>query len=296
MKKERKMPCAAARVFAFLTALALVLTLGVTMAGLLGVQVMTSPALYNRAASNPEVLDRQMARIEEKIRQAAEEYGFAPETLIPLVRRESVEGLNREIAAWATDFGTRGKTGPLPVFYLSGGEEALRADENWTSGMDPRMVKSMAETITLRVSEKIRKTSVLFRDSLLQSLISKVGARLPLGTLFATVRKIPPVAALASLMLAGVIALLMSRNIRYAGRYIGGAMGACGLLMLLGLLMVKRINIQGMIAEASEIFAMQYRIVAGTLTWETVGMAAALILLGAGGLFLAARARKDAGS
>ena len=83
-------------------AVLLTLTLWLTQAGLLSLQVMTSRRLHERVVLEKEMVDRQMDRIAEKIVPIAEEYGFSAEPVTAAITRDQVEDLDRQVVAWWT--------------------------------------------------------------------------------------------------------------------------------------------------------------------------------------------------
>ncbi len=255
---------------------------------LLGIHAMTSSGLHTRVALGKDSVDRQMERIEEKIQKMAEEYGFAPETVSALITRESVEAYDREIVAWWTGAASSGTLPEEPHYEPEGIGEALNADEEFLRGREEAMIRVNSDSVEREIAETVEKSAVLFRDLLIQAGFRFAGDSVDLPMMVSLLRKIPVIAGLAGLLMAGLIALVTSRRIRTAGRYIGGAMCACGLLMILVTILLKLLNLRGMIAEASAAMETQFIHLARILNLETLGCALVLMVLG-GLLMLSAR-------
>ena len=284
-RKKTEFPSWGLRIPAALLALAMTICLWGAQLSLLGLQVMTSTGLHQRAALAADVVDLQMARIREKTEKLAEENGFPAETLLDLIRREDVEAYDRQVVAWWTGAAASGKLEAEPLFHLEGAVEALRAQESFTAGLEPMMESIVLSRIAGEAEEIVQKSAVLFRDVLVEAGVRMAGERVNLPQITALLRKVPPLAGLGALLCAGLIALLLSRRIQAAGQYIGGALSAVGLLMVLGLIGMRILNIGGMIAEASALMTAQYAHLARIITLETLGGAA--VLMAAGGLLMA---------
>ena len=289
-KMKRRLPAGWTGIPAALCALLMVLCLLGAGCGLLAVQVTGDRELHARGALKPEALDAQMVRIDEEIRALAAEEGFAAEDLLPLIDRAGVEQMDREFIAWWTYFAVTGKLGEEPSYPMEKGVEALQKDEAWMAGVNSMMAESRAREIVNRAEKKVIRSGMLFRDFMLKAADRFAGSRINLPRVTRLIRQLPGLCGAAAFLLAGLIALLRSRRIQTAGQYIGGALSAAGLLALLGLGLIKALNIRGMIAEASAQLESQYAALAQTLTWETLGAAAALLILG--GLCIAL-ARKE---
>ena len=63
--------------------------------------------------------------------------------------------------------------------------------------------------------------------------------------------RLPRLLGICCGLLAGFIALIMSRRILTAGQYIGGAFGGAGLLMLGMIPLMRSLRLREMVAEAS---------------------------------------------
>ena len=275
------LPARGWRVPAYLCALLLTGALLVTGVSLLGIQALGSTALYERAALNAGAVDRQIARIDEEIGEAAAEFGFDPEPVRALIDRAQIEAFDREVVRWWTDFTAGGRLGERPSFSPEGIRDVLEEDADFMESLDETRMESTLEKIETRAETIVFGSAVRFRNLIVETAVRLAGRRVDLPQIMELLRKIPILGGLAGLLLAGLIALMMSRRIQTAGQYIGGALAAAGLLGLIGLILVKLLNIRGMIAEASPALEAQYAVFSRILTLETAGAALVLILIGA---------------
>ena len=288
-----KMPAGAWHIPAALLAVLLTVTLWGTQLGLFGLRGLTSVSLHERVSLDRSAVDLQMKRIREGVDALGAEYGFSAEPVAEAVTREQVEALDRQVTAWWTGLFATGEMTDAPVFTADV-QEILRADTAFMEGLNPLMVNNTLETIENRISETVRKTAVLFRDQLVNAGLQRVRGSVNLPQAMELLRQVPLVCGLASLLLAGLIALMMSRKIQTAGQYIGGALSGCGLLMLLTLFLMKTMNLRGMIGEASQALEAQYSHLARILSLEVMGAAAAAMILGGLLMAWAARTRRRA--
>ena len=286
-KNEKRLPSLAARIPAAFCAFLLTACLLAAAFSLIGLQAMTSVDLHTGVALSEDSMNLQMKRIREGIQNLAERYGFDAENAAGAVSRESVEDFDREVVRWWTGFAGTGRLDSEPVYDTAPAEEALRKDEKFISGLEEMMVKSTVEEISGGIRETVRKSAVLFRDLLLETGARLAGTRINLPQAAELLQKIPLLAGVGCLVLSGCIALLMSRRILTAGQYLGGAMAAAGLLMILILLLLSALNLRGMIAEASQALEAQYAGLSGILRWEMIGGAALMLAAGCGLMLLA---------
>ena len=232
MSKTIRMSASFARVLAALCALMLTACLTAALFSVIGIQTLTSSGLHERAALAGDVVDLQMNEIHEKVTALGQEYGFDPQDLISLIKREEVEQLDREMVRWWTGSMASGKLGEMPVFSLAGGEEALMADTGFIAGLEELMIRTMVDRALLRAEQIVQSSAVQFREVLIETGIKAVQGRVNLPQAMSLLQRIPSISALAALLFSGLIALLMSRRIMTAGEYIGGALSAVGLLCL----------------------------------------------------------------
>lgn len=278
--KAGRLPSLGARIPAAVFALLLTGAIWAAVLSLLGIQLLTSRGLHERAALAGDAVELQMTRIENGFRELADEFGFEPETLISLVSREKMENLDREVVRWWTESVATGRIGEKPTVPLEGAEEALKADSRLSASVEPLLLPTTAEKITARAGRIVWKSAVHVRDDLLTAGVQIAGRQINLPEAAELLGKVPLAALAAALLFAGLIALCMSRRLQTAGHFIGGAMAAAGLLTALTLLPVRMLNLRGMLAEASGALTAQSAHLERILTLESLGCAALLIIAG----------------
>ena len=289
---KQRLPSKWARIPAAACALLLTALLVATFFSTLGIQIMTSRNLHERVALAGDVVERQMERIAEEVKYLAAEYGFDPEDILPLIERENVEQLDREIVRWWTDIASTGRLTEEPTFALMGADETLKADNGFTERLDSMMVQATVDLVISRVNTAVQKSTVLFRTLLVETAFWLAGDDISIPEIVKLLRTVPWIAGFGALAAAGMIALLMSRRIRTAGQYLGGALCASGLLTIFAMLLLKLLRIREMIAEASAALERQYVHLARILSIEMLAGAALMLILG---VLLMAMARKEYG-
>ena len=291
--KAKNLPAKACHVPAALLAVLLTIALFATQLGLIAIQMTGSRSLHLRVALDDATVQNQMNRIAEDVRELAAEKNFSADPVIAAVSREIVEALDREVVAWWTDLARTGELTEAPGIHVDLGE-TLQADGGFIGGLNPLTVNGEIESIESRVDQMIRKSAVLFRDQLLQAGLQRVGGSLNLPMMTELLQKLPGLGGLAGLLLAGLIALIMSRKIQTAGQYIGGAFSACGLLMLTALALMKSMNIGSMIGEASSALQSQYSHLARIISTEVIAGAVFAMVIGGLLMTLAVKVRRKA--
>ena len=88
------------RVISALLSVLLALALAAGCAGYMMVSVLTHASLHEQVALDSRVTDMQMARITLRVEELAAQYGFAPESVLDVVTRDSVAAYSREVIAW----------------------------------------------------------------------------------------------------------------------------------------------------------------------------------------------------
>lgn len=293
MKKNPNLPAPAWHVPAAFLAVLLTAALWAAQLGLFGIQVMTSRGLHERVALDGSQIDAQMARIAEELEPIAQEYGFSPEPVLAAIGREQVTGLDRQVVEWWTGLLSTGEMKEPPVFRTDL-QAVLQADERFIGGLNPLAVSSTIESVESRVGNMVRKTALLFRDQLIRAAFRKAEGMADIPKALELLKTAPLICGLAALLIAGLIALMMSRKIQTAGQYIGGALSACGLLMLLTLLLVRALDLRDMLGEASQALLSQYVRLAGIISLEVIGSAALLMAAGGFAMAWAVRTRRKA--
>lgn len=285
-KIKRTFPSGAARTGSALLASLLALCLFVFSFSLIGMQVLQSRDLHLRVALEKGTVDLQMERLRQNLTGIAEKNGFDPALAVDSISRESVEEYDRQIVTWWTGFAATGEMAEKPVYHTAALEEALGAAQEWTQTLDPMMVNNTIDAIRIQVETEVDKSAVLFRDLLVRMGVRFASRSINLPQMVEILGKVPLIAGLAGLLIAGLILLLMSRRMLSALWPLGGAVSACGLLDLFALILIRSANIHGLIAEASAMLANQYAHLARILTGEILAAAAGALVLGGVLMFL----------
>lgn len=291
-KKRDRTPSLKLAVPAVICALVMTACLYLGLISLAGNILLTSPALHERAATAEDVVDLQMSRIQTGFESLAEEYGFDPEDLTKLVDRQTVEELDRKVVRWWTGSIDAGKYSEMPPFTLEGAEDALMADEAFIRTVDKMMLHLTVEGIVNKASAIVQSSAVQFRELLVGIGAKMAGKRMELPQIIALFQSIAPLLLVCALLMAGIIALMLSRRITLAFRYIGSGVSGTGLLMILSWALLKALNLRGMVAESSRALELQVGHLGNEVTLSLLGTAA--LLLAAGGLlmFLSQREKK----
>ena len=264
--------------------------------GTLGVQALTSAAAHAQAATDGRVLDEQMRRIEENIEGMAEEYGFSADAVKEVVNRDAVLRADTEAAAWWTYLLTEGLAGPVPRIYSQELEDAV-ASTMKRKGWGEEDTEPDPQTVASALADMIENSVFPMREMILTTGMDFVNGRADIPGMVRTVMKLPLLGLVLGLAAAGLIALLLGREISRSLKYYGAALAGAGFTVLAVVILVRIIRPEAMIAEASGPLAGEVGALLGKAGLEA-GIAAA-VLLAAGYLFLIlyrrAAGKKEAG-
>lgn len=261
--------------------------LSVTLLGTLAVETLTSAGLHLQVAADGGMLDDQLRRIHENIDLLAEEHGFSAEAVKQVIGREEVREIDRQLAGWWTQVLTEGTAGTVPRWYSGELEEAiwLSMEEQNPAG-DPRAALS-------DLSEMIERTVFPFRETLVSTGMDLVKEKADIPAIVRSVREIPPLGLMLSLVCAGLIAVLLGREFVRTLKHYGTAAAGTGLTLLAAGGILWAIHPKTMIAEASENMAREFSALAGQS--GLYGILAAAVLLIAGYACLILYRRKAGG-
>lgn len=277
MKKRR--PALWAKILSWMLSLVLVVSVlgGVGIA--LVQTILTDTALHERVALKDELVSAQLARIEARVNELAQQHHFQPETVLNLVTREAVEQYGREVVVWWTGLLQPEPEVEIPAFEVSEIQAAVRADElfkeNTSEGLRLRIAR---DEVAYEVGVAVRDAVLPVRASLVELAapvaLSKVDVARLVGLLDTAKH-----ALLALCTLIVVIMLLICRG--PAGTvYAGGAAAAAGLLMLLAALGLWLMDIPGMIAPLSQLMAMQVQGLGGEMMKTVLIKAGVMLIVG----------------
>ena len=291
MKTEKNLPARAMHGPAAILAVLLTTALWVTQLGIICMHALTSENLHMRVALDDSAITMQMKRIEEKTALIAKEYGFDPERVTASISREQIEELDRQVVRWWTGILATGEILDPPVFHADL-EKTLTEDTEFVKELNELAINSTIESVESRMDEGVRSTAVLFRDQLLSAGLHKGERMVDFPEMAELLHKLPGLGGAVCLLLAGGIALILSRKIQLAGQYIGGALSGCGLLMLITLLLFRMLNLSASIGEASLALQAQYNHLMRIVSFEVIGAAVLLMLIGGLGMALAAKTKR----
>ena len=277
---NRAIPGNKACFFAGLSGFALSLFLTATVFLMLGMHWTMSDALYDRIVTDARVLEGQMDSLREKVKELSQEYGFDPEKMMEEITSEDLRNANLAASHWLTKAFREGKIGETPSFTVGNLEDVLREDENFVATQDPHMLKNTILRITGEVDRSLSEKSMLFREPMLRAAERAIGKSVHLPTVISAVRQVTLLSGLASLALAGMIALLTSRRMMLSLRYIGAALMACGILLLLGTGLAYLLDLGTLLSEISLQAERRFRLLRIYALADTVIAAGVMLLLG----------------
>lgn len=264
---------AAERGFAWAGTVLLIVLLTVTIMSTLGVQIMSSAKLHSGVANDESMLKEQQSHIHEMIDLYAEEYGFNADEVKATVTLDALRKMNEDAATWWTRLLTEGTASAAPRWDASGIEDTVYRTMEEGSTADPSM-------IVADLSDVIQRTVFPMRESLLIPGIGMVNERADLASIIQSIRKVPLLMLVLTAAMAGLIALLLGKEIFRILKYYGTAMAAAGMVILAVGLMIFSSGLGTLIGEASQGLQREFDILSGKIATETGIIALALIAAG----------------
>ena len=262
------------RGFAWVLTFLLAGCLAITILSTLTVQILTNAGLHLGVATDGAVIDSQLSHIHANVDMLAEEYGFSAEAVKKIISREELLRVNGEIAAWWSHLLSEGDTATMPRWYSPDLEEAVASSMNReTAQMDP-------QTIVADLTEMVERTVFPLRETLLTTGMDLVNKRADVPGVVRSVTKLPMLGLVMSLAVAGLIALLMGREMIRSLKYYGTAAAGTGFSVLGAMVILLCLGPKAMVAEASKPLAGEVGSLLGKIGWEA-GLGA-LLLLAAG--------------
>lgn len=259
-------------------------------AALLGsaaLQMLTSAGLHLNVASDGGMLDGQMRDIYAEIDVMAEEYGFSAEAVKASVTRDELAEFNRKSAEWWTRLLTTGESGSVPRWNSGAIEDII-----YGSAGEMNYTEESA-TIVSGLTEMIDNTVFPVRNTVVAFGTNLVNGQADIPGIIRSVRMLPLLGLVLSLLFAGLIALLAGREPVRLLKYYGTAAAAAGLTALAALAAFLLARPSDFVAEASAGLAGEISTLAGKIGLGT-GIAGCVLLAG-GYLCLFLYRRKAAG-
>lgn len=281
---KRKSPGRVSRGLSLFLGLILTLILFLTAETLLGGHVLLSGTVHGIVTGDAGVLESQMKGIRERIGLLAEEKGFSGEAVMKEITTDGLKELNSACGEWLRNILLTGKAGETPAYPTEGIRKALESDQAYMDSLDPFMADQEIANLTAGISRAVTEKSLQFREVLLRAAVKTAGKEMSLQALSEVIRKVPAALGLLVLILSGLIVLLLGRRAVLSLKYIGAAMAACGLLLLLGLILIPLLGIGPMLKSVSDMLAREYHLLTVVLVVETVVSALVLICLGIMGM------------
>ena len=259
---------------AWAVTLLLTLFLTVTILSALGMQALTSTGLHVQAATDNGILDEQLRSIHAYIGILAEDYGFAAEPVKETVGREQLKEMNQKAAAWWTCLFTEGKMDSFPRWYSGDIEDAVYAAMAESgSAQDPQEVVS-------DLTDMIERTVFPMRESLLTIGMNLAGNKADLPGILHSLRSIPLLGLAMSLLTAGLIALLLGREILRSLKHYGTAIAGTGFIVLAASLMIMGTQMKEVVGQASRGLAGKLGILMNRIGLETGAIILGLLGIG----------------
>lgn len=276
-RKQRRWPRVLQGLVGYLLTLilALMLTGGCVLS--LMQRLLTDQALHGRVAADDRVIDLQMARMDGEICDLAEEYSFAPETVLNLVTRDGVRAYGQEIVAWW--MGLMGQqpvlTAPMPDTDEIA--EAVREDALFQEHTESYLRRVIAQdSVAYPVGKALQGTVLPIRVSVVAVAMPEVMERVSLPALMEQL-------ALAVKALFGASAVLLLLVLASQGRnrfvFASAGLLAADALLAAMTVAVRAADLPGALSALSAALGLQAGILMEVLTPS--------VLLAEGGLLLA---------
>ena len=215
-----------------------------------------APALGDQGAKvSGRVIAAEKELIREKINDMAALYGFTAEPVIAVISDDVLNDLNARASLWWSSVLADGTPGQQPKMDTQELRQVLSADPLVSRGENP---EAQAETIADAVSQGVVRIVLPMRQETLNIGMREAGKRVDLVNLFTFFIRVPWAALALSALLAGLIALLESRQISGCLKYIGAALGAAAIVLIAISVLMANAGIRPMILEASRSLAIQY--------------------------------------
>ena len=275
-------PALPARIAAW--GIAFLLTVTLTIAAIGGPaayhRVLTNEELHVRIATDETTISEQIEKTAGEIREMAEEYSFSADAVISLLSREEFADINNQAAGWWTRIVSEGIMNEIPAWKAN--EQIISTIYNTLNRADmtDEEREETAKGIANEIEKTVNRTVIPFRKALVTLAVRYLNRKTDLAGAIRLVSRIPQIAVALCLFFSGLIAFLLGKRIRYSLKYYGAAFAGAGLSTLTGILMIRYIDISGMIRASSERLDYQVQLMMKAVETETWICAAALIVLG----------------
>ncbi len=259
---------------AWVVTVLLTLFLTAAVLGSAVLQMMTSAGLHLSVAADNGMLDEQFRSICENIDLMAAEYGFSADAVKDTISREELEEINRKSAEWWTRLLTEGEDTTLPRWHNGSIEDVIYAEA------EVRELRETPRTIVTDLTEMIENTVFPVRETLIGFGTKIAKDKADIRGIVQTVRQVPLLCLALGLACAGLIMLLLGREMIRCLKHYGTAAAAAGMIVLAGCIAFLASRPTAIIEEASKGLAGEFGTMIGKT--ETGTCLAAAILLVAG--------------
>ena len=282
MRSKEIRPALPARIAAWGIAFLLTVTLTITALGgpAAANRIFTDETLHIRIATDESVIREQMDKVSGEIRELAEDYSFSAEAVIGALPRTAFEELNKDTARWWTRIVAEGVMGEIPSW--TAGEQITEAIAS-SLDMDKIPEEEQSETvrgIAVAIEKAVNRTVMPFRKALVTLAVRYTSRKADIPGMIRFAAQVPLTALVLSILLAGLIALLLGKRIRWSLKYYGASFAGAGISSLTGIVLIRNADISGMIRAASQGLDHQVRSMMSNVVTETWLAASALFLLG----------------
>lgn len=265
------------KVFSILLAFLLTGMLIVFCMSFLGQQLIMPAMDEDGMQASDELIREEQRLIQKRIEKLADLYGFRAEPVANAITEDTLRDLNAQTSLWWSSILKHGRTGEAIRWKTDELERILA--ENLTTD-DPENAEGVTAAAVDAVRSSVIRTVLPMRQQILEVALHKAGEKLDLANLINFFLGTPWAELALCVLLAGVIALIWSRQtIRGALPYIGGALGAAALVMIAAAVLYLCADIRPMIREASESLAFMYQ-KAATQTTVRAGILTAVMAVG----------------
>ena len=287
MKNSEIRPALPARIAAWGIVFLLTITLTVSALSFPAAanRILTSEELHTATATDESIIREQMEKVNGKIRDMAEDYAFSAEAVISELQEDVFIEINRKTAEWWTNILSKDHSDEnlteIPMWTAD--EQITNAIYNTLDRQVVPEESERAETakgITNEIERAVNRTVMPFRKALLTLAVRYSSRKTDVAGIIRFVSQIPRITAAASLLLAGMIALLLGKSIRYSLKYYGAAFAGTGISAITGIILLHHADFTGMLREASEGLNHQVQAMMKTSVTETWILAVVLTVAG----------------
>ena len=244
---KNKLPGKVAHVLAALLAFMMMLVMTAGCLVWLVNGVLTDTAMHESIALDSRVIDQQMARIEARVAELAQEHPFQVETVTAIVNRESVENFNREAIAWWTGLMQADPAVEAPAYDAGDVEAAVREDPVFQENTPSTRRRTVArDDIAYEVGRAVNEAVLPVRTDVLAIVLPTVLEKVDLPVVMNYLALVPQLCGMAAVVLALLVMLVMLRRVSKAALYIGAGLAGSGLCVIGVGLVLHLLGVTGM--------------------------------------------------